>query len=74
MEKYLEKLKNKQDLSFNESKDAFEILMKGKVSDDDMFKFFRIRNTFRVYTVNSLNFHCWVVVIKKYFLSIIRFR
>ena len=39
MEKYLEKLKNKQDLSFNESKDAFEILMKGKVSDDDMFKF-----------------------------------
>ena len=27
MKKFLEKLKNKQDLSFNESKDAFEILM-----------------------------------------------
>ena len=27
MEKYLEKLRNKQDLSFDESKAAFEILM-----------------------------------------------
>ena len=39
MEKYLEKLRNKQDLSFNESKAAFEMLMEGKVSDDDMFNF-----------------------------------
>jgi len=28
MEKYLEKLKNKENLSFDESKTAFEILMK----------------------------------------------
>jgi anthranilate phosphoribosyltransferase len=39
MEKYLEKLRNKQDLSFIESKEAFEILMNGKASDDDMFNF-----------------------------------
>ena len=29
MEKFLEKLRNKQNLSFNESKTAFEILMEG---------------------------------------------
>ena len=34
MKKFLEKLKNKQDLSFNESKAAFEILMDGKASDE----------------------------------------
>ena len=39
MEKYLEKLRNKQDLSFNESKAVFEILMEGKASDDEMFYF-----------------------------------
>ena len=39
MEKFLEKLKNKQDLSFNESKAAFEILMQGKASDDEIFDF-----------------------------------
>ena len=39
MEKYLEKLRNKQDLTFNESKSAFEILMEGKASDDQIFKF-----------------------------------
>ena len=39
MKRFLEKLKNKQDLSFNESKDAFEILMLGKASDDEMFNF-----------------------------------
>ena len=39
MEKYLEKLKNKQDLSFDESKAAFEILMEGKASDDEIFNF-----------------------------------
>ena len=39
MEKYLEKLRNKQDLSFNESKAVFEILMEGKASDDEMFNF-----------------------------------
>ena len=39
MKKFLEKLKNKQDLSFNESKAAFEILMEGKASDVEIFDF-----------------------------------
>ena len=39
MKKFLEKLKNKQDLSFNESKAAFEILMEGKASEDEIFEF-----------------------------------
>ena len=39
MKKFLEKLKNKQDLSFDESKDVFEILMLGKASDDEIFDF-----------------------------------
>ena len=34
MEKFLKKLKDKKDLSFDESKAAFEILMEGKASDD----------------------------------------
>ena len=32
MNKFLEKLKNKENLSFDESKNAFEILMEGKAS------------------------------------------
>ena len=39
MEKYLKKLENKQDLTFNESKAAFEILMEGKASDNEIFNF-----------------------------------
>ena len=39
MKKFIEKLKIKQDLSFNESKAAFEILMEGKASDDEIFDF-----------------------------------
>jgi len=39
MEKYLEKLKNKENLSFTDSKAAFEILMDGKASDDEIFDF-----------------------------------
>ena len=39
MKKYIKKLINKQDLSFNESKGAFEILMEGKASDDEIFDF-----------------------------------
>jgi len=39
MEKYLIKLKNRQNLSFNESKAAFEILMEGKASDSEIFDF-----------------------------------
>ena len=39
MEKYLEKLRNKENLSFDESKTAFEILMDGKASDNEIFNF-----------------------------------
>ena len=39
MKKILEKLKNKQDLSFDESKTSFEILMEGKASDNEIFDF-----------------------------------
>ena len=39
MKEFLEKLKNKQDLSFNESKAAFEILMGGKTSEGEIFDF-----------------------------------
>jgi len=45
MKKFLEKLKNKQDLSFNESKAAFEILMQGKASNDEMFDFLTLLST-----------------------------
>ncbi len=39
MDQILEKLKNKQDLTFKESKTAFEILMTGKASDNEIFSF-----------------------------------
>ena len=39
MKKFLEKLKNRHDLSFDESKTAFEILMEGKASEDEIFDF-----------------------------------
>ena len=39
MEQILDKLKNRQDLTFEESKSAFEILMTGKASDDEIFSF-----------------------------------
>ena len=39
MKIFIDKLKDKQDLSFNESKNAFEILMDGKASDDEIFDF-----------------------------------
>ena len=39
MNKYLEKLKNKENLSFEESIAAFEILMDGKASDNEIFDF-----------------------------------
>jgi anthranilate phosphoribosyltransferase len=39
MKNFLEKLKNLQDLSFDESKAAFEILMQGKASDSEIFDF-----------------------------------
>ncbi|MDC6469845.1 anthranilate phosphoribosyltransferase [Candidatus Pelagibacter sp.] len=39
MKKYLEKLRNKENLSFDESKAAFEILMDGKASESEIFDF-----------------------------------
>ena len=39
MKIFINKLRNKQDLSFNESKKAFEILMDGKAADDEIFDF-----------------------------------
>ena len=45
MKKFLEKLKNKQDLSFEESKAAFEILMEGKAFDDEIFDFLTLLST-----------------------------
>ena len=39
MEKYIVKLRNKKNLSFDESKEAFEILMNGKASENEIFDF-----------------------------------
>ena len=39
MEKILSKLKNKENLSFQESIDAFNIIMEGKANDQEMFEF-----------------------------------
>ena len=39
MKIYIDKLRNNQNLTFNESKNAFEILMDGKASDDEIFDF-----------------------------------
>jgi len=39
MKLFLKKLQNKQDLTFEESKSAFEILMNGEASDNDIFNF-----------------------------------
>jgi len=39
MKKYLDKLRNKQNLTFEESKSAFEILMDGKANEAEIFNF-----------------------------------
>ena len=39
MEKFLEKLKKKKDLTFDESKSSFELLMTGKVSEKKIYDF-----------------------------------
>ena len=39
MEKILEKLRHKENLSFIESKSAFELLMTGKASEDEIYSF-----------------------------------
>ena len=39
MKKFIEKIRNKENLSFEESKDAFELLMEGKAEDQEIFDF-----------------------------------
>ena len=39
MKQYIEKLKNKQNLSFDESKTVFQLLMNGKADDKEIFDF-----------------------------------
>ena len=39
MKKFIEKIKNKENLSFEESKDVFELLMEGKAEDQEIFDF-----------------------------------
>ena len=39
MDQFLEKLRNKINLNFNESKDAFKILMNGDASDQQIYDF-----------------------------------
>ena len=39
MEQILEKLRNKTDLSFEESKSAFELLMTGQTNEDQIYDF-----------------------------------
>ena len=39
MEQFLEKLKKKQNLSFKESKSAFELLMTGKADENEIYDF-----------------------------------
>ena len=37
MKKILEKLRQKENLTFEESKSAFELLMSGKASEDEIY-------------------------------------
>ena len=39
MEKYLQKLKNKENLNFEESKSAFEMLMSGNLDEEKIYSF-----------------------------------
>ena len=39
MKKYIDKIKKKQSLTFDESKAAFEILMEGKANDEEIYDF-----------------------------------
>ena len=39
MDSFIKKLNNNQDLSFNESKSAFKLLMEGKANESQIFDF-----------------------------------
>ena len=45
MKQFLSKLESKKNLSFDESKAAFEILMEGKASDLEIFDFLSFLST-----------------------------
>ena len=45
MKKFIEKIKNKENLSFDKSKAAFELLMEGKAEDKDIFDFLTLLST-----------------------------
>ena len=45
MKKFIDKIKNKKDLSFDESKAAFELLMEGKANDQEIFDFLTLLST-----------------------------
>ena len=39
MKKFIEKIRNKENLSFDESKAAFELLIEGRANDQEIFDF-----------------------------------
>ena len=45
MKQFIEKIKNKEDLTFEESKAAFELLMEGKANDQEIFDFLTLLST-----------------------------
>ncbi len=45
MKKFIEKIKNKENLSFDESKEAFELLMEGKAKEQEIFDFLTLLST-----------------------------
>ena len=45
MKQFIEKIKNKKDLSFVESKAAFELLMEGKATEQEIFDFLTLLST-----------------------------
>ncbi len=45
MKQFIEKIKNKENLSFEESKAAFELLMEGNAEDQDIFDFLTLLST-----------------------------
>ena len=45
MKQFIDKIKNKQNLTFGESKSAFEVLMEGKATDQEIFDFLTLLST-----------------------------
>ena len=45
MKQFIEKIKNKENLSFEESKAAFELLMEGKAEEQEIFDFLTLLST-----------------------------